>query len=72
MREQQDQGRGKFDWNRTGYGCAIGLFVGIAVYAAAKKGLGLITLLPLVIAYLIFRNGRRATGGADDEGDRTP
>lgn len=72
MREQQDQGRRRFDWSRIGHGFAIGLFVGIAVYAAAKKGLGLFTLLPLGAAYLILRNGRRAKGGADDEGDRRP
>ncbi|MCB9163307.1 MAG: hypothetical protein H6592_02555 [Flavobacteriales bacterium] len=69
MDQEQDNGRRRIDWNRMGHGFAIGLFVGIAVYAAATKGLGFFTVLPLLFAYLIFRNGRRAKGVEQDKDD---
>lgn len=52
--------RKKTALRKTGRAFLIGLFIGIAVFAAVKKGFGFAFLLPLFIAFLLLRNGRRS------------
>lgn len=46
--------------SRTGHAFLIGLLIGIAIFAAVKKGFGFAFLLPLVLAFLVLRNGKRS------------
>lgn len=55
--------------SRIGYALLIGIFVGVAVYAAAKKGFGWAFLLPIIIAVLLLRGGTRTKHGNDPAGN---
>ncbi len=52
--------RKKSALSKTGTAFLIGLLIGISLFAAVKKGFGFAFLLPLFIAFLLLRNGRRS------------
>ena len=47
MEQQQTRERRKPNWDRIGHALLIGLFIGIAIYAAASGNVGFALLLPL-------------------------
>jgi hypothetical protein len=55
-----DRNRKKAGMSRTGHAFLIGLLIGVAVFAAVKKGFGFAFFLPLVLAFLVLRNGKRS------------
>lgn len=38
----------------------IGALIGVAIYSAAKNGVGFFTFFPLFFVYLLFNNGKKA------------
>ncbi len=59
MDQEKTQDSRKSDRYRIGHALLIGVFIGIAVFAAAKKGFGWASFLPVVVAFLLLR-GRRS------------
>ena len=55
-----ERDRKKSALSKTGNAFLIGLLIGVAVFAAVKKGFGFAFLLPLVLAFLVLRNGKRS------------
>ena len=47
MEEQHTKDLRKPNWDRIGHALLIGLFIGIAIYAAASGNVGFALLLPL-------------------------
>jgi uncharacterized membrane protein len=52
--------RKKLQSSRTIHALLVGVFIGIAVYSAAKNGLGFATVLPLFFVYLLLRSRSRS------------
>ena len=58
MEQQQTRDRRKLNWDRIGHALLIGLFIGIAIYAAASGNVGFALLLPLYLAWSFLRKGK--------------
>jgi uncharacterized membrane protein len=52
--------RKKLQSSQTIHALLIGVFIGIAVYSAAKNGMGFATVLPMFFVYLLVRNRSRS------------
>lgn len=63
MEQQQTKERRKPNWDRIGHAFLIGFLVGIAIFAAASGNFGFALLLPLYLAWLFLRKGKRAKEG---------
>ena len=68
MEQQQTRERRKPNWDRIGHAFLIGFLVGIAIFAAASGNFGFALLLPLYLAWLFLRKGKRGKD-VDQEGD---
>ena len=68
MEQRHIKGRRKFNWDRIGHAFLIGFLVGIAIFAAASGNFGFALLLPLYLAWLFLRKGKRGKD-VDQEGD---
>lgn len=59
MDQEKTQDPRRSERYRIGHALLIGVFMGIAVFAAAKKGFGWAFFLPMVFAVLLLR-GRKS------------
>ena len=59
MEEQHTKDLRKPNWDRIGHALLIGLFIGIAIYAAASVNVGFALLLPLYLAWSFLRKGKQ-------------
>ena len=66
MEQQQTKYDRKLNWDRIGHAFLIGFLVGIAIFAAASGHFGFALLLPLYLAWLFLRKGKRGKDGAQE------